>query len=525
MRLPFYSLRTGVLTYLAFLIICAMLLINVVMVKFTERDLIRTRLSTGRLILHTLEQKAGREIAGLHKTWDELSSTPRFKKETAHLLGAGGYSGVLVINSEGRKVFSSGPWGKAEKKALSLSREALLTKKPLSSFSGHTWGVIWLARERINVAGPLIFEGRTFGSATICASLNPLYQEMRRSEKIILLYIFLNTALLVLFGSFLLSRTVVKPIQRLLGITDQFREGEPLPLILDSSRNEIGQLFRSLNMMLKRLEENKQELKAHISSLEQANLEIKKAQEEIVRSEKLASVGRLALGVAHEIGNPIGIVLGYLELLKGEDLTQGERQDFLSRIESEISRISQTIGQLLDFSRPASGKQEPTSVHDLIRETLDMLRPQPMTAHMSITPVLEAEKDTAFTDPDQLRQVFLNVIINAAHAMMGGKNSEEEATGTTLVINTEDKDDSIELRFIDNGPGISEEDLGRIFDPFYTTKDPGQGTGLGLSVCYRIMEGLGGSIRAESSLGKGTTIIINIPLHPPGLSAPPYQVP
>ena len=114
--------------------------------------------------------------------------------------------------------------------------------------------------------------------------------------------------------------TVVKPVHRLLTITDKFEEWAPLFDQEESSRNEIGQLSRSLKMMLKRLETNKKELKANISSLEEANLEIKRAQSEIIKSEKMASAERLATGVAHEIGNPLSIILGYLELLKRGDL-------------------------------------------------------------------------------------------------------------------------------------------------------------------------------------------------------------
>ena len=514
MQIPFYSLRTGILAYLALLIICAMILINIVMVKFSERDLIRARLSNGRLILHTLEQKAGLQTTRSNESWNKLSSNPRFKKDIEKLLNTGGYSGVLIIDRSGNRAFSSGEWGKMEKAAFSLSREALLTKNTLSAFSGHTWGVIWLARERINIAGPLIYEGNILGAAAISASLVPLYQEMRESEKIILFYILLNTMLLVLVGFYLLSRTVVKPIQRLLRVTEQFKEGEPLPSIQDSSRNEIGRLSRSLTLMLKRLEENKEELRDHISSLEKANLEIKKAQEEIVRSEKLASVGRLAMGVAHEIGNPLGIVLGYLELLREKDLSRAEKRDFLDRIESEITRISQIIRQLLDFSKPTSGKQKQVNIHNIIRETLDMLSPQPMLTHIKINPDFQAAEEITSTDPDQLRQVFLNVIMNAAHAMIRDKDSTEKDFENTLSIKTLDTEGWIELRFEDTGPGISEEDLRHIFDPFYTTKDPGQGSGLGLSVCYMIMERLGGSIRAESTLGQGATIIIKIPLEP-----------
>ena len=266
-------------------------------------------------------------------------------------------------------------------------------------------------------------------------------------------------------------------------------------------------------MMLRRLEENKKELRTHISSLEKANQEVKKAQEEIIRSEKAASVGRLATGVAHEMGNPVGIVLGYLELLKGEDLEDAERKDFLDRMESELTRINRVIKQLLDFSRPSTGDQEKGNIHEMIIETVNMLMPQPMMAHLEIEMALEAERDTVWAGPDQLRQVFLNIIMNSADAMQGGDPLNNGLETGVLTIRTQDRDDSIEIRFTDTGKGIPSDELVRIFDPFFTTKEPGKGTGLGLSVSYRIIEELGGRIRAESSHGEGTTIIIDIPLH------------
>jgi signal transduction histidine kinase len=126
---------------------------------------------------------------------------------------------------------------------------------------------------------------------------------------------------------------------------------------------------------------------------------------------------------------------------------------------------------------------------------------------------LDASSDKIFADPDQLRQVFLNVMMNAADALSGKESSEEDGSEKTLTIRSQNTDASIELRFMDNGPGIPDEELSHILDPFYTTKEPGDGTGLGLSVCYRIVEGLGGSISAQSSVGEGTTVVIDLPLY------------
>jgi len=495
------------MAHLALLILSAMLLINVVMIKLAEKHLVQTKLQTGRLLLNTLTQKVGYEVACRNKSWEALGSDPHFKVEVDQVLGTGDFSKALVLDKHGTKVFSCGTWGGEEKSAMSLSRETLITRNMSFDFYGTVWGVVWLASEMTNMSAPVFIEGRFAGVVTIGAHLTPLYQTLREAENVILFYIALNTIILVLFGVYLLSRTVVKPIHELLNITNEFKDLDSVPAIADSSPNEMGQLFRSLNLMLNRLEQNKKEQKDYIFSLEKANLEIKKAQNEIIRSEKFASVGRLATGVAHEVGNPIGIVLGYLELLKENDLGEDEKQDYLSRMESEITRINQIIRDLLDFSRGSGGSVTEVGVHELITETIYMLTPQPMMAHVRMKHAFEASEDIVRADPNQLKQVFLNIIMNAADAM------GEDASTNILTIKSENKGHFIELRFTDTGPGITPEEIAHIFDPFFSTKDPGKGTGLGLSVCYSIIDGLEGEIRAESTVGKGATIIISLPLY------------
>lgn len=512
MKTPFYSLKTSVMSHLALLILSAMLLINVVMIKFAENYLIQTKLQTGGLLLELLGQKVSYEIACKNKSWEALGSDPQFKTEVDQILRSGGFSRALMVIGHGARGFSCGTWGEAETNAMSISRESLATRKSSHGFYGTTWGVIWLAHETINMSAPVFAEGRLVGVVTIGAHLNTLYQTVRKSENVILIYIALSTIILVLFGGYLLSRTVVKPVHELLKITEEFKGEASIPELPEPSPNEIGQLFRSLNLMLQRLEQNKKELKEYIFSLEEANLEIKKAQNEIIKSEKFASVGRLATGVAHEIGNPIGIVLGYLELLRGDDLNKDEKQDFLARMESEVTRINQIIRDLLDFSRTSSSAAKEMGVHELITETIYMLNPQPMMAHVQMKHVLEASSDLVMADLNQLKQVFINIILNAADAMGEDGVQENESPKKTLTIKSKNRGAFIDLSFADNGPGIDPESIEHIFDPFYTTKDPGKGTGLGLSVCYSIIDGFGGEIRAESVMGKGSTIIVSLPL-------------
>jgi len=510
LKFPVYSLRTGILAQLTFLIIAAMLLINVVMVKFAERDLTQERLHTGRLLIRAVEQDLGHFVAGKTRKITEADLDFDFRKGASRMLADSGFSDILIINLEGNRIFTTETSSEAEEHGLISAREALSTGIWSHHFSGAAWSVIWLSKSDVRISAPLALDFRPFGAITVSGSLLPLYDTLRSSQTVILFYILMDTVVLVLVGYVLLSRIVVKPIDKLLAMTGAYKDGFMVPSVPESARNEIGDLTRSLSHMLKRLDENKRELHSHISSLEKANRDLRQAQDEIIRSEKLASVGRLAAGIAHEIGNPIGIILGYLDLLNSGDIAEADKKDFLSRIESEIVRVSRIIRQLLDFSRASSGEPVKTKVHDLLEMTLAMLEPQPMMEGVQTTLDLGAQKDTVLADPSQLQQVFLNIIMNAADALAEGKG---ESGTKQLKIRSEKIQGSVELRFSDNGPGIPEKDLLHVFDPFYTTKEPGKGTGLGLSVSYRIVEGLGGSIRAESKPGDGATIIVSLPLY------------
>ncbi|MFC1883130.1 ATP-binding protein [Thermodesulfobacteriota bacterium] len=513
MKTPARSLRIGILTHLGFLILSALLLMNVVMVKFAERDLLLSRLKAGDILLNVIEKKVQDEMLTYGYESGNILKNNNLSIEISLLVHVGGFSKFLIVNRKGLTISTSKSWGEHLNHAIINCRNVMTTGKEEFNFYGTGWGVIWLAHKKVLMSAPIKAGKRTIGAITIGGDLDPIYKALRDSERTALIYIALNTLVLVVFGIYLLSRSVIKPIHKLISITDKFEAGEPFPSLGENQGNEIGQLSLSLNLMLKRLEENKQELKEHISTLENANLELKKAQMEIVKSEKLASVGRLATGVAHEIGNPVGIILGYLELLRAEGLSQEEKNDFLDRIESEVTRVSKIIKQLLDFSRPASKRPEPTHAHDVLRETVEMLKPQPMMSHMEIVEDLKSSEDEILVDPDQLKQVFLNIILNASDAMKEGSHGENEKSEKTLTIRSEKVGGLLEISFEDTGPGIPDEVIPQIFDPFYTTKEPGMGTGLGLSVSYRIIETLGGTIKAKSEPGKGgATIIIDIPL-------------
>lgn len=516
MRLPPIGLKSSIITQLVFLIVAAMMLVNVAMVKFSERDLIRSKEQTGRLLIHAMEQNIGHILEDSNGQIRQLNSVKALRENAKQLLDESGFSSVAVVDYNGTEVFSldlpdRSETGKGHN--LLLAREAILTDTLLTSYSGSVWGVLWLGSRQMSISAPLKPNSRAIGGISATSSLASIYAMLRHSEKLILLYIVLDTLILAVVGIYLLSRIVVRPIHNLLRMTDEYRDGYTIPSMQELPQNEIGNLSRSLGIMLKRLEENKQELKDHISSLEKANNEIKQAQDEIIRSEKLASVGRLAAGIAHEIGNPIGIILGYLDLIRKGNVTEEEKTDFLNRVESEITRVKTIITQLLDYSRPSKSRKEKADIHGLVKAMVDMLRPQPMMDQISVTMDLNADRDTVFVDNNLIQQVFINIIMNAADVLAEKNINALEGCEKILHISSSSTDKEIVIRFRDNGPGIETSELGHIFDPFYTTKDPGKGTGLGLSVSYRIIEEQGGTIRAESIKGEGTTITLNLPLY------------
>jgi signal transduction histidine kinase len=511
LKLPSFGLRAGILSQLVFLIVAAMLLVNVAMLNFSERDLVQAKVDSGHLIIRVIEQYIKYEIENGDRLLYELSSDTEFRKDLERLLTDGDYPNLVILDNNGVPVFTSGLPEESMQSSITLAREAMGTMTESVNYSGTTWGVLWHGKKEVHISAPLLLNGKLLGGIAINSSLDKIYDVLRDTEKLILFYIILDTVILAIVGIYLLSRIVVKPIYRLLKMTEEYKVGDIVPSVVEDSRNEIGNLSRSLGNMLQRLDENKKELKAHISSLEEANMNLKQAQKEIIRSEKLASVGRLAAGVAHEIGNPVGIILGYLELIRKDDIKDEEKRGFLDRVESEVTRVNRIINQLLDFSRPSSGKKEEVNVHDLILDTVKMLKPQSMMDEIVINTDFRASNDKVLADPNQLKQVFLNILMNAADALsLEGPSRSGESR--ELAIESSNPGDLIELKFKDNGQGMAQEDIDHIFDPFYTTKPPGKGTGLGLSVCYRIIEEEGGAIRAESAPGEGMTIIIEFPL-------------
>ena len=375
--------------------------------------------------------------------------------------------------------------------------------------------VFWQQPSYILIAQSFLGKERSGIGAALMLPLDALAQILRHAQHIFLIYILVNTVLLTFLGIYRLNKLTVKPIQRLVRRAEEYRETDDDVFTIEKEDNEFSKLSKSLNGMLIRISHDKERLQASVASLEKANHELEKAQLELVRAEKLASVGRLSAGIAHEIGNPIGIIKGYLDLLKDESLSAEDKKEFIGRTETEVERINAIISQLLDFARPSANEKTIVSIHPILAELEDVCRCQPVFNGFSFALDLAAEKDQVRADGRQLRQVFLNLILNAADAFDGLDSPDDNRLIIRTSLENEPEPDSdhfLVIQFIDNGAGIPDESIDYIFDPFFSTKEPGRGTGLGLSVSFAIIEGFGGSLQAEANDLHGTTMHIRLPL-------------
>ncbi|RMG71698.1 MAG: GAF domain-containing protein [Nitrospirae bacterium] len=243
--------------------------------------------------------------------------------------------------------------------------------------------------------------------------------------------------------------------------------------------------------------------------------EQKRLEQELIRADKLASLGTLIAGVAHEINNPLGIIAGYSEALieraKDEELLKTEAfsdfPEYLETINREIFRCKNILSSLLDFARPSSGTKRLINLNELIKEVILLVNHRAKKLNHRIKLDLSESVDELYADPGSLRQMFMNIIMNSLYFM----KKRGKVTITTR-LEKRGKAKRVIVKIKDNGVGIKKEDLPRVFDPFFTTKPIGEGTGLGLSICHRIVTEHKGTIDVESTPGKGTTFIIALPV-------------
>ena len=536
------SLRTEIVLKVIILTVTVVFLVSLVTFKVLELEVLRQRMDAARQIVVALHHELTVQDP-LHNS-SEVAVQAEVRRITGQLRRAGNLQSLYLVDASGRVIAHPDPGQIGNVAQDPLIKRVLETGAAVTTLresQDKLFGFLTnlTVEESVKIAIPL---GSSPGGQAVGVAVVPLGDVKRsiaQSYKVLIAFIVLDVFIVVLFGSWFLSRALVRPLEWLARAAGAVARGDLSQKVTTGTRNEIGALGSTFNLMTVRLRESRTRIREQIERLEATNAELARAQSDLVRSEKLASVGRLAAGIAHEVGNPLSSILGLTDVLAKGGQTgfelPGEARDHTLQIRKETERIHRIIRRLLDFSRPSTPEIADVDVNETIRETVALTTPMADLRQVEVRLELDPALPPARSDASLLQQALMNLIVNAGQAMPDGgtlcitsRPASFEAREAVPPRRVEDPpgadfagrregdgpkagDPAIEIAIADTGEGISTALLPQIFDPFVTTKEPGRGTGLGLSVVHSIIEMLEGRIRVASDAGKGAVFIVTLP--------------
>jgi two-component system, NtrC family, sensor kinase len=372
-----------------------------------------------------------------------------------------------------------------------------------------------------------------------------------RSTAVLVLLVALDLAIFIALGAHLVHRLVLRPLAEATAVAQAIAHGDYERRVPPGQTREIASLAATLNGLTDQLLENQARLAENVHSLNETNRRLSETQRELIQVEKMASLGRLAAGVAHEIGNPLGALMGYISIVR----RRGGDAAVVDGAEREARRIDQIVRGLLDYARPGHAPRERVDVNESIRRIVELLRAQGRIAEVEVKLDLAESLPSIDGVPNRIDQVFVNLFSNAVAAMKGAgrltvvTRLERYSPDRPAPARRADDPPGIDyshlrrLRFgsvrdpnrleqdrevvrvivADTGPGIPPEVIDSIFEPFFTTKEPGEGTGLGLAIVANTIAELGGRIEASSTTGGGATFNLYLPV-PDSLPVPSDEV-
>jgi C4-dicarboxylate-specific signal transduction histidine kinase len=335
----------------------------------------------------------------------------------------------------------------------------------------------------------------------------------------------------------------IDAIHRLADDVLRIASGEDVHRVDPSTAPQLRRLAEGVNLLADRMAADRTLLAENIESLERTNRELRAARDQVIRSARLASVGTLAAGIAHEVGNPLGAILGFLDVAKARSEAEGRDTEILEAIRYEARRIDRIVRGLLDYARPPGHGADVSPAGEVVARVRTLLERQGKLTETRATWEIGAGSEQLVEAPQRLEQVLVNLLLNALHAVEGTAHphitvclEREEGPGRRLPPrrgddppelnylhrrreeldrrgpgSVEASEEAIVISVSDNGPGIPPEAMDQLFDPFFTTKEPGEGTGLGLSICARLVEGMGGTIEAGESEDGGARFVVRLP--------------
>jgi len=360
-----------------------------------------------------------------------------------------------------------------------------------------------------------------------------------RHTGMVALLLVVDSAIFVLLGGYLIDRLVVRPLRMAVTTAEAIAGGDYARRAPEGETREIAALYEALNRMTEQLLSNQRLLADNVHSLDHTNRVLLATQRDLVQAEKMASIGRLAAGVAHEVGNPLGALLGYAAVLR----RRGGDPEIVGGLEREARRIDTIVRRLLDYSRPAPSAREPVDVNASLRRVVELLRAQGKLDAVEVEMSLGEPLPPVLADAHLMDQVFVNLLDNA-RAAMGGRGTITLRTTADIYVPDrpipvrrvsdpegvsyahlrrprygayrdaaaiEPGAEVIRVVIADTGPGIAHEHIEAIFDPFFTTRPPGEGTGLGLAIVASTMADFGARIEVSSAQGGGAAFTLCFP--------------
>ena len=321
----------------------ALVLGNIVTVVFWQKSLVRSEVEKAQTMLLLIEQLLEqRKNSGLGFSTEVIEQiVDRTEKRDS----------TLTLYFYDGKSVSSYPSNTLSNAYEQIVKTAGLNQQEIVRLSGTKWAVFSFGGNSLIVARPVLSSIQTNSSLAVRIELDSIYQMIKGNLKIILVYLLVNGIVLSVIGFFRMFQSIVKPIERLVNVSESYGVSDKLAFIDPGVGSEFSQLSMALNSMLLRIEVDREQLKKTVQSLEEANKELIATQGEKVAAEKMAAVGRLSAGFAHEVGNPLGIIQGYVELLQQPDVSRDERNQYARRALGELDRINRLIRQFLDFAR------------------------------------------------------------------------------------------------------------------------------------------------------------------------------
>ncbi|MBI5666106.1 MAG: HAMP domain-containing protein [Nitrospirae bacterium] len=354
-------------------------------------------------------------------------------------------------------------------------------------------------------------EQKIIGFVEADLSLALLDEALFKQGLALTIYVIVFVLAVSLFLGIINYKIVTHPVHELSNGMERVASGDLDYAVPVKSVDEIGVLASTFNSMIKDLKAARDQREKWTQTLEEEiakkTEEIRKTHANLVQTEKLASLGRMAAGVAHEINNPLTGVVTFAHLLKKGFPPDSPQAQDLDIIIEQSDRCSKIIKNLLTFARATPSEKGKVSINDVLNRTVFMVQNQEKFHHIKFNIKLEDSQFIIVGDSSQFQQIFLNMFINAADAM-GGRGNIFVSTRKI----TEDGKPYVEIEFTDEGTGIKPEDMQKLFEPFFTTKPVGKGTGLGLSVSHGIVKHFGGNIKVKSEVGKGTSFFVRLPL-------------